>query len=232
MKQLLSISVTTKEWTEGNHAWFDAKIKPGAVVEVHWGDGRHSTFPHYRENWSRVEHYYGCEGTAESFEIEFLSDDEESLITLIDGTWEMTAHSVRLKNCPSLKAMQYCQAYKFDFSGASQLELLDCHEYYGESIDVSTLPCLRQLSVRLSPYLQSLSLNKNHLLEVLNIGYCHKLTKVAVSNNSNLKLLSYDFTRLGKHSLQWLEKIIKRNGGEIVDWIDVAFSSVGIMRNN
>lgn len=40
MKQLLSVTVTTKTWTQGNQAWFDAKIKPGATVEVNWGDGK------------------------------------------------------------------------------------------------------------------------------------------------------------------------------------------------
>lgn len=230
MKQLLSISVTTKTWTEGNHVWFDARIKPGALVEVHWGDGRHSTFPQYRDKWSRVAHYYGCKGKNESFEIEFLSDDEDALIMLIDGTWEMIVHDVRLKNCPALVAMQYCQADSFDFSGAPMLELLDCHEYYGENLDVSALPNLKHLSIRMSPYIRTLNLSKNQLLEVLNVGYCDKLTKVVVPNNSNLKRLSYDLTKLDKHSIRWLEKAIERNDGEIVDWIDVAFTSIGVMR--
>lgn len=51
MKQLLSVTVTTKTWTQGNQAWFDAKIKPGATVEVHWGDGKHSVFPLLQLEW-------------------------------------------------------------------------------------------------------------------------------------------------------------------------------------
>lgn len=230
MKQLLTISVTTKTWTEGNHAWFDAKIKPGTVIEVHWGDGKHSTFPQYNDNWSRVEHYYSCESREESFEIEFLSEDEDALIILVDGTWEMTVHTVRLKNCPALKALQYCQAYKFDFSGSPDLELLDCHEYYGESLDVSSLKSLKKLSLRASYNIKSLNLSKNSSIEILNIGYCNKLIKVVVSNISRIRLLSYNFTELDKHSLIWLEKAIESNNGKIVDWIDVSFTSMGIIK--
>lgn len=222
--------MTTKSWIEGNHAWFDAKIKRGAVVEVHWGDGKHSTFPQRNDNWSRVEHYYACEGREESFEIEFLSDDEDALAILVDGTWEMTVHSVRVKVCPALKALQYCQASQIDFSGCPNLELIDCHEYYGESLDVSQLNKLKHLSLRASPYIRSLNLNKNPAIETLNIGYCDKLTKVSVPNGSRLKTLSYDFTELDKHSLMWLEKIVHGNGGKIVDWIDVSFTSMGVMR--
>ena len=43
MEILLSISVETKEWTEGNHAWFDAKLKPNSIIEISWGDGKKST---------------------------------------------------------------------------------------------------------------------------------------------------------------------------------------------
>lgn len=102
MKRLLSISVTTKTWTEGNHAWFDVKLNPGAVVEVHWGDGTHSTFPQSTSHWSRVEHYYRCKGKEQAYEIEFLSEDENALLCLVDGTWEMTVNKVILKECPSL----------------------------------------------------------------------------------------------------------------------------------
>lgn len=229
MRRLLSISVTTKAWVEGNHAWFDAKIKPDAVVEVHWGDGRHSAFSSFRENWSRVEHYYGCEGKEESFEIEFLSEDEDALITLIDGTWEMTVHDVRLKNCPALIALQYCQVFNFDFSGSPNLELIDCHEYYGEHLDVASLKALKQLSIRMSPYIKTLQLNKNPSIEILNIGYCDNLTKVTVSNKSKLRIVSLDLTELDRHSLKWLEKAVYENHGEFTEWIDVAFTSVGIM---
>ena len=39
MEALLAIELETKDWTEGNHAWFDAKLKPNSLIEVHWGDG-------------------------------------------------------------------------------------------------------------------------------------------------------------------------------------------------
>lgn len=229
MERLISISVTTKTWTEGNHAWFDAQIKPGSVVEVHWGDGRHSTFPDLNGKQARVEHYYRGDGRQESFEIEFLSEDADALITLIDGTWEMTVHDVRLKNCPALKALQYCQAYNIDFKGSPKLELIDCHEYYGTNLDISTLKLLRHLSVRMSPFITTLNLNKNPSVEVLDVGYCDRLTKIIVANDSRLRLIANDFNSFDRHTLEWLHKTVDRNNGKFVEWIDVAFPSVGIM---
>lgn len=230
MKRLLSISVTTKTWTEGNHAWFDVKLNPGAVVEVHWGDGTHSTFPQSTSHWSRVEHYYRCKGKEQAYEIEFLSEDENALLCLVDGTWEMTVNKVILKECPSLTELQYCQAENIDFGGSPNLEVVDCHEYYGENIDVSSLQMLKRLSIRMSPFIKTLNLTANPSIEILNIGYCNKLTKVSVSNASQLRLVSYDLTTLDRHSVEWIEKVVKKNDGEIVDWIDTAFTSMGILR--
>lgn len=221
MKQLLSVTVTTKTWTQGNQAWFDAKIKPGATVEVHWGDGKLSVFPQSGENLSRIEHDYSGKGKENYFEIGFFSDDEDALTALTDGTWEMTVHEVRIKNCRALKSLRYCQARNLDLSGCPDLELLDCNGFCGEKIDVSHLTYLKQLSLRMSPNIESLCLNKNPHIEVLDIGCCDKLTKVSLPNKSRLRLLSCDFTRLDRHSVKWLEKVIQENNGEIADFINM-----------
>ena len=42
MKTILTIEINTLEWTEGNHSWFDAKLKPNSTVYVSWGDGKTS----------------------------------------------------------------------------------------------------------------------------------------------------------------------------------------------
>ena len=34
METLLTIRVETKDWTEGNHAWFDAKLKANSIIEI------------------------------------------------------------------------------------------------------------------------------------------------------------------------------------------------------
>ncbi len=226
MKQLLSVTVTTKTWTQGNQAWFDAKIKPGATVEVHWGDGKHSVFPQSGENLSRIEHDYSGKGQENYYEIGFFSDDEDALIALTDGTWEMTVHEVRIKNCGALKSLQYCQAQNLDLSGCPNLELLDCNGFEGENIDVSHLTSLKQLSLRMSPNVESLCLSKNPFIEVLDIGCCDKLTKVSLPNKSRLRLLSCDFTKLDRHSVKWLEKVIQENNGEIADWVEMDSLSI------
>ena len=55
MDTLITIEVETKSWTEGNHAWFDTKLKPNSFIEVHWGDGKKSNMHTYNESsWCRV----------------------------------------------------------------------------------------------------------------------------------------------------------------------------------
>ena len=73
----------------------------------------------------------------------------------------------------------------------------------------------------MSPNIESLCLNKNPRIEVLDIGCCDKLTKVAMPNKSGLRFLSCDFTRLDRHSVKWLEKVIQENNGEIADFINM-----------
>lgn len=82
----------------------------------------------------------------------------------------------------------------------------------------------------MSPFIKTLNLTANPSIEILNIGYCNKLTMVSVSNASQLRLVSYDLTTLDRHSVEWIDKVVKKNDGEIVDWIDTAFTSMGILR--
>lgn len=75
MKRLISISVTTILWTEGNHAWFDVWLAPGTSIEVHWGDG-HISKHHYATNIiCRPDHYYQKQKVEASYQIEFYSED-------------------------------------------------------------------------------------------------------------------------------------------------------------
>lgn len=85
---------------------------------------------------------------------------------------------------------------------------------------------MKQLSLRMSPNVESLCLSKNPFIEVLDIGCCDKLTKVSLPNKSRLRLLSCDFTKLDRHSVKWLEKVIQENNGEIADWVEMDSLSI------
>lgn len=222
MKRLLHISIETLEWTEGNHVWFDAKLKPGTSIEVHWGDGSYSTLYHQGDNiMSRAEHYYkSAEGKEHPFEIEFFSEDGDSLLELVDGTWETKVNRAVFEDCPSLSYLKYTHLQNADFSGCPNLMTLVATEYGDRTIDLSAMPCLHKLVIRCSLNLTALSLTRNPDLEELDICFCEHLQKVTVGNSSKLRIVAIEWTQIDPHSLKWLQTTVERNGGRIQDeWL-------------
>ena len=229
MKTLLTVSINTLEWTEGNHSWFDAKLKPNSTVYVSWGDGKTSTLHTYEKGgWCRVAHYYGgCESKEHPFLITFESDDPCALEGLVDGTWENEVEKVSFIDCPGLKYLHYVQLPKTDFSGAPNIQTLVVTEYYADVLEVACLPKLKKLICR-SSKIKNLDLIKNKELEQLDVSFCTELKKIAVSNDSRLRIIANDYTEIDRKSLEWLEKTVLRNGGQIQsEWLDVEFLSSG-----
>ena len=230
METLLSISIETKDWTEGNHAWFDAKLKPNSIIEISWGDGKKSTMKTYdTTKWCRVAHYYDkSKGEKDSYTITFEGEEPASLEGLIDGTWEMTVEKVNFINCPGLTYLQYTQLPETDFSNAPNISTLIIENYYGSQVDLSCLKGLRKLICRDSERLITLDLTKNDNLEELDFSASY-ISKIKVSNNSKLKIVANGtYTRIDANSLKWLQMTVDRNGGHIQEeWLDREFSSIG-----
>lgn len=230
MKRLLHISINTLEWTEGNHVWFNARLKPGTSIEVHWGDGSHSTLWHHQGySMSRVAHYYkSAEGKEWPFEIEFYSDDSDALMELVDGTWETQVNRVAFEDCPTLTYLQYTQAHGVNFKGCPNVETLELTEYYASELDLSFMPRLKKLICRASNNIRTLNLTKNPDLEELDISHCRNLRKIAVSNSSKLRIVANDYTELDSHTLKWLQTTVERNGGRVrEEWLDSGYISGG-----
>lgn len=216
MKTLLTIAINTLEWTEGNHAWFDAKLKANSMIEVSWGDGKTSIMQTYdKESWCRVSHYYaGSEGKSHSFLITLQSEDPSALEGFVDGTWETEVEKLTIVDCPALKFLQYVQLPTTDFSRAPNIQTLVVTEYYANVLDISCLPNLKKLICR-SSEIKNLDLTHNNELEELDVSYCQWLKKVSVSNASRLRIVSNDRTEIDPNSLEWLQKTVTRNGGQI-----------------
>ena len=214
---------------EGNHSWFDAKLKTNSTIYVSWGDGKISTMQTYdKGGWCRVAHYYtGSEGKNHLFIITFESDDPYALEGLVDGTWENEVEQVSIVYCPGLTYLHYVQLLKTDFSAAPNLQTLVVTEYYADVLDVSCLPHLRKLICR-SSKIKNLDLTKNKKLEQLDISFCTELKKIAIGNDSRLRIVANDYTEIERKSLEWLEKTVTRNGGQIQkEWLQEAYISSG-----
>ena len=229
MKTLLTVSINTLEWTEGNHSWFDAKLKPNSTIYVSWGDGKTSTMhTNDKGGWCRVAHYYaGCEGKRHPFLITFESEDSSALEGLVDGTWETEVERLSIVDCPALNYLQYVQLPTTDFSGAPNIQTLVVTEYYGNVLDISCLPGLKKLICR-SSKINNLDLTRNNELEELDVSYCQRLKKISVSNDSRLRIVANEYTEIDPKSLEWLQKTVTRNGGRIQkEWLHETYISSG-----
>lgn len=229
MKRLISISVTTIMWTEGNHAWFDIWLAPGTSIEVHWGDGHVSKHQYAKNIVCRPDHYYKELKVETSYFIEIFSEDENAIVRLVDGTWEMHVDKLTVENCPAMKVLTYHQLYDADFSGCPNLEYLDIDTAHFENINLSQFPNLRKLLCKSAEF-KTLDLCKNPKVEELGYMFCHSLTKLKLPNDSNLRLANIpEYVPLDKHSWLWLRKTIDRNSGRLVDWVDADYTSIGMM---
>lgn len=229
MKTLLTIAINTLEWTEGNHAWFDAKLKANSTIEVVWGDGKTSVMQTSNKGgWCRVSHYYAAsEGKSHPFLITFQSEDPSALEGLVDGTWETEVEKLTIVDCPALNYLQYVQLPTTDFSGAPNIQTLVVTEYYPNVLDISCLPKLKKLICR-SSEIKNLDLTHNNELEELDVSYCRRLKKIFVSNASKLRIVANEYTEIDPKSLEWLKKTVTKNGGRIQkEWLCEEFVSSG-----
>ena len=229
METLITIRVETKDWTEGNHAWFDAKLKANSIIEIEWGDGKKSVMKTFEEcKWCRVAHYYEkSKGKKDRYVITFKSYDPSALFALVDGTWEMTVENLKLVNCPGLTHLQYTQLPDTDFSNAPNISIMEITDYSGTNLNISSLKSLKKLICRSSNSFSTLDLTSNNSLEELDISF-NSVRNIKVSNNSKLKIVSNQCTRINPKSLEWLQKTVERNGGQIQEeWLSDEFLSYG-----
>ena len=211
MVKLLSISVTTHQWTSGNHAWFDARLKPSSSVEVRWGDGQKSVMTPLQTELSRVEHYFKRYESDETYTIEFWSDDLDALIEFQDGLREMTLNSIEFINCPALRKIRFCNLLETDFTNCPALEVLEMINCGCKVMDLRTAPGLRKLICAASEYIEKLILNGNDRLEELECEVNPKLSKITLSNQSSLRRVKFYMTEIDEKSKYYLDRAIEKN---------------------
>ncbi len=209
--ELLKISVTTKQWSSGHHAWFDVRLKPDTRVEVLWGDGAKSVLLPQQIGLSRTEHYYRRYESDETYHIKFQSDSPDALIEFQDGLREMTLNHIYFLQCPALLKMCIAHMPETDFTECPVLEELDLSNCHCKVLDLHTAPQLRKLSCGYGGFLEKLILTGNDKLEELECQVSPRLTKVTLSNNSSLRRLKSYMTEIDKQSMCFIDRTLTRN---------------------
>lgn len=231
MIKQITIYGETKTWTEGNHIWFDVKLRMGTSVTIYWDDGNTTAIfaPYYKDSWCRAEHLYRNPKVITPYIIEFFSDDFDSVLSIVDGLWETNARELVIDNCPSLKALTFHQLECMNLRGCPYLSYLDYESYRGVTLELNELSELKRLHCKNSEIV-TLDIARNSMIGILGLYGCSNLKHIKINNNAPLSKVCVEFCNsLSSQSLKWLTNKVRESGGEIVDWLSGNYYSVGAM---
>lgn len=228
MSKLITIYGETKTWTEGNHVWFDVKLRMDTSVTIYWGDGNTTAIsaPYYKDSWCSAEHLYKNPKVVTPYIIEFFSDDCDSVLSIVDGLWETNARELVIDNCPSLTALTFHQLECMNLRGCPYLSYLDCESYRGITLELNEVSELKRLHCKNSEIV-TLDISQNSMIGILGLYGCNNLKHIKIDNNAPLSKVCVEFCNsLSSQSLKWLTNKVRENGGEIVDWLSGNYYSV------
>lgn len=208
MNKLITITGKTIEWMEGNHGALDIKVRRGCSMTVRCDRSRDAMLtaqPDY-DTWCRAEFCFSKRGVVVPYKIEIYSEDDSSILEIVDVLWDTTVESVIIHDCPSLMSMRFHNVGSFNFSGCPNLDHLDCDYYKGEILDLTALPHLISLQCR-SSEAATIDLSKSPCVVSLDLYGC-KMKTLKVCNHTRLENLCIDYCgNLNPTTKLWLEKI-------------------------
>lgn len=206
---LITIDIATIDWTEGEHAGFSFKLKPGTNIRVDWGDGRTSQL-HWTGSKDNVllDHRYKCSKSVRNdYRVVVSSTSQDAIIGFASHTIDMEIVGLDISRCQSLEELFFNDLQAIDLTHNKNLKGLTLEFYHGESIDISCNPKLERFVVRSSDALKTLSFTKNPMLKEVDCSLCHKLTKVAIANDCSIEKFEYEDSPINQRCLEWIEKI-------------------------
>lgn len=218
MNKLITITGETVEWLEGNHGALDIKVRRECSVSVRCDRNRDvllTAQPDY-DTWCRAEFCFSKRGAVVPYVIEIYSEDDSSILEIVDVLWDTTVESVIIHDCPSLMSMRFHNVNSFNFSGCQNLEYLDCDYYKGPILDLTALPHLISLQCR-SSEAAIIDLSKSPGILSLDLCGC-KMNTLKVCNQISLqRLCIQSCDNLKSRTKAWLEKnMIDNNASGLI----------------
>lgn len=210
---LITIDIATIDWTEGEHAGFSFKLKPGTNIRVDWGDGRSSQliWTGSKDN-VLLDHYYKCNKSVRNdYQVVVSSASQDAIIGFASHTIDMEIVGLDISRCQSLEKLYFNNLPSIDLTQNAGLKEVDLPFYEGESIDLSGNPLLSVFKLMYSHTLKKLSFTHNPLLKEVDCSQCHKLTKVAIANDSAIESFKCAMSPISEKCLEWIERTINLN---------------------
>ncbi len=189
----------------------------GGSCEIDWGDGHKSMLCAETTEWLYGMHIYSRKCTSRQV---LITSETGNIIGMIaDNCTSPCGISVNAIDMSKCRSLQYfaadCMA-RLDINTNPEIRIMDLSDCGCQSINVSNSTWLEHLYIHWGN-IQHLDLAKCERLRTLGLDYNLKLTEIKISENSSLVRFVYEDTPMSEASLSNLQRVIKRNGGEVIE---------------
>lgn len=218
----ITIDIHTLDWTMGYYYGCEVLSPCGCTFTVEWGDGKVDRRTG-KGDWVSLHHDYPYATYREEvpYRIHVWSEDTDGIIGFREGGTEVETCRLDTSQCPSLQYLRYHDLSSLDVSGNPALKVLDCGRSLMETLTLDN-PELEVLDCSFSWNLKALNLSRCPSLRELDCRLCGQLTRLGLSNRSALRVVDYSDTALSGKEEEFLLRIVRGNGGEVVkheeDW--------------
>lgn len=194
----------------------------GGSCEIDWGDGHKSMLCTETTEWLCGMHIYSKKCTSRQV---LITSETGNIIGMIADNRTLSCgisvNAIDMSKCQSLQYFAANDMSRLDISTNPGIRTIDLSDCRCQSIDFSNSSELEHLYIRSGMggehKLQSLDLTKCERLQTLGLNYNPDLTSVMVSEISSLQRLVYENTPLSESIVRNLNRIIERNGGEVIE---------------
>ena len=208
----MEIGIHTREYLANIPLLLD-----GGSCEIYWGDGHKSMLCAETTEWLCGLHIYSRK--CASRQVLITSETGNIIGMIAENNVLCSSISVDAIDISKCQSLQYFAAYymsHLDVKSNPGIRIMDIVYSDCQSLDFSNSTGLEHLYIR-SGNIQSLDLEKCERLRTLGLDYNLELKDIKVSENSSLVRFVYEDIPLNEASLGNLRRVIKRNGGEIIE---------------
>ena len=189
----------------------------GGSCEIDWGDGHKSMLYAETAEWLYGMHIYSRKCTSRQV---LITSETGNIIGMIADNCTspcgISVNAIDMSKCRSLQYFAAKNMTHLDINTNPGIRIMDLSDCRCQSIDFSNSTWLEHLYIHWGN-IQHLDLAKCERLRTLGLDYNLKLTEIKISENSSLVRFVYEDTPMSEASLSNLQRVIKRNGGEVIE---------------
>ena len=189
----------------------------GGYCEIDWGDGHKSMLCAETTEWLYGMHIYSRKCTSRQV---MITSETGNIIGMIADNCTspcgISVNAIDMSKCRSLQYFAAKNMTRLDINTNPGIRIMDLSDCRCQSIDFSNSTWIEHLYIHRGN-IQHLDLAKCERLRTLGLDYNLKLTEIKISENSSFVRFVYEDTPLNESSFSNLQRVIGRNGGEVIE---------------